>query len=170
MVRGGYGIFYDTSCFNEDIFSVINAPWSKSYTATGTLANPINFDGLFPQAPTPAPVAGAISSLSLNSGNRTPYMEQWNIDVERELATDWVLDVGYQGAGSTRLDDRNVPTQGQLMSNGTVVDSLPQLQFYSPHGKRWTIQLQRPDHAHRETLQPRILFRRPLHLEQRPWV
>ena len=129
VVRGGYGVFYDTCCFNEDIFSVINAPWSKSYTATGTLANPINFDGLFPQAPTPAPVAGAISSLSLNPGNRTPYMEQWNIDVERELATDWVLDVGYQGSGSTRLDDRNVPTQGQLMPNGTVVDHYPNFSF-----------------------------------------
>ena len=129
VVRGGYGVFYDTWCFNEDIFSVINAPWSKSYTATGTLANPINFGGLFPQAPTPAPVAGAISSLSLNPGNRTPYMEQWNIDVERELTTDWVLDVGYQGAGSTRLDDRNVPTQGQLMPNGTVVDHYPNFSF-----------------------------------------
>lgn len=107
-------------CFNEFIFSVLNPPWAKTYAATGSLASPINFDGMFPEAATPAPVAGSISSLTVNPTSRTPYMEQWNLDVERELAQDWVVDVGYQGSGSTKLDDRNVPTQGQLLPDGTV--------------------------------------------------
>lgn len=122
VVRGAYGVFYDTSCFNEDIFSVLNPPWGKTYAATGSIASPINFDGLFPVAPNAAPVAGSISSLTLDPTSRTPYVEQWNFDVERELAKDWALDVGYQGSGSTKLDDREVPTQGQLMPDGTVVD------------------------------------------------
>jgi hypothetical protein len=121
VVRGGYGIFYDLSDFNTFNFSVNNPPWTKSYAASGTLASPINFDGLFPTAPTAAPVAGSIASQSLTPTDRTPYMEQWNFDVERGLASDWVVDVGYQGSKSTHLQDWGVPTQGQLMPNGTVV-------------------------------------------------
>ena len=48
-------------------------------------------------------------------------MEQWNFDVERELAGDWVVDVGYEGSGSTHLQDWGVPTQGQLLPNGTAL-------------------------------------------------
>ena len=121
VVRGGYGIFYDHSDFNTFNFSVNNPLWAKSYEGNGTLASPINFDGLFPTAPTPAPVAGSIASESLTPTDRTPYMEQWNFDVERELAGDWVVDVGYEGSGSTHLQDWGVPTQGQLLPNGTAL-------------------------------------------------
>lgn len=129
VVRGGYGIFYDSSAFNEYIFSVLNPPWAKTFSQTATLSQPINFDSLFPTAPTPAPVAGSISSLSLNPQNRTPYVEQWNFDIERELAPGWLLDLGYEGSKATKLDDRGVPTQGQLMPNGKVVFHYPNFGF-----------------------------------------
>jgi hypothetical protein len=125
VLRAGYGVFYDAYTFNEDIFSVLNPPWAKTYAAAGSLASPINFDAMFPIAPTPAPVAGSINSLSLDPTNRTPYTEQWNFDVQRELAHDWLVDVGYQGQGATKLDDRNIPTQGQLLPNGSVVFHYP---------------------------------------------
>jgi hypothetical protein len=108
---------------------VLNPPWAKTYAATGALASPINFGGMFPEAPTPAPVAGSISSLTVNPTSRTPYMEQWNLDVQRELTADWVVDVGYQGSGSTKLDDRSTPYQGQLMPDGKVVYHYPNFGF-----------------------------------------
>jgi hypothetical protein len=129
VIRAAYGIFYDNFCFNEYIFSVLNPPWSKTFSATGSLAQPIDYDTLFPTAPTSAPVAGSISSLSLDPLNRTPYIQQWNFDVERELAHDWLLDLGYQGSEGTRLDDRNVPTQGQLMPDGKVDFHFPNFGF-----------------------------------------
>jgi hypothetical protein len=125
VVRAAYGIFYDSWIFNEDIFSVLNPPWASTYAAVGTLASPINEGGLFPIAPTAAPVAGTISSLTVNPTQRTPYVQQWNFDVERELAHDWLLDVGYEGSEATKLDDRSIPTQGQLMPNGSGVFHYP---------------------------------------------
>jgi hypothetical protein len=129
VVRGGYGIFYDISDFNTYNFSVNNPPWTKSYAASGTLASPINFDGLFPTAPTAAPVAGSIASESLTPTDRTPYMQQWSIGVQRGLGRDWLVDVGYQGSGSTHLQSWGVPTQGQLMPDGTIVYHYPNFSF-----------------------------------------
>ena len=118
VVRTGYGVFYTTFAFNEYIFSVLNVPWQKTSAVNATLEDPIDFDNLFPVAETAVPVAGTISSLSLDRGNRTPYVQQWNFNIQRELGENWALEVGYLGSKGTKLAIRNFPSQGRLVRPG----------------------------------------------------
>ena len=118
VVRAGYGVFYSTFEFNEYIFSVLNAPWQKTSAVNATLESPIDFDNLFPTADTPVPIAGSMSSLSLDRGNRTPYVQQWNLNLQRELGQNWALELGYLGSKSTKLATRSVISQGQLVRPG----------------------------------------------------
>ena len=118
VVRAGYGVFYSTFEFNEYIFSVLNSPWQKTSAVNASLENPIDFDNLFPTADTPVPIAGSMSSLSLDRGNRTPYVQQWNFNVQRELGENWALEVGYLGSKSTKLATRSVISQGMLLRPG----------------------------------------------------
>lgn len=118
VVRTGYGVFYTTFEFNEYIFSVLNAPWQKTSAVNASLENPIDFGNLFPTADTPVPIAGSMSSLSLDPTNRTPYVQQWNFNVQRELGQNWVLELGYLGSKSTKLATRSVISQGMLVRPG----------------------------------------------------
>ena len=114
VVRAGYGVFYTTFEFNEYIFSVLNSPWQKTSAVNASLDNPIDFDNLFPTTDTPLPIAGSMSSLTLDRRNRTPYVQQWNFNIQRELGRDWALEVGYLGSKSTKLATRSVISQGRL--------------------------------------------------------
>ncbi len=118
VVRAGYGVFYSTFEFNEYIFSVLNSPWQKTSAVNASLDNPIDFENLFPTADTPIPIAGSMSSLSLDRRNRTPYVQQWNFNIQRELGRDWALEVGYLGSKSTKLATRSVISQGMLTRPG----------------------------------------------------
>lgn len=118
VFRGGYGVFYDTFEFNEYIFPVLNPPWQKTSQVNATKANPIRLDSLFPTAPTPVPTAGTLSSLSLDRGNRTPYMQQWNFDIQRELGSNFALELGYLGSKGAKLATRSSIQQGQLLAPG----------------------------------------------------
>jgi len=132
VVRAGYGVFYTTFEFNEYIFSVLNAPWQKTSAVNATLENPIDYDNLFPVAETPVPIPGAMSSLSLDPGNRTPYVQQWNFNVQRELGRDWMVELGYLGSKSTKLAMRNTIHQGILLEPGpdpVVVTPFPNFAF-----------------------------------------
>lgn len=117
-MRAGYGVFYDTVEYNEYIFPVLNAPFQKSAALTATLAKPIDFETLFPISAAPEPVAGTISSLTLAHDSRTPYVEQWNLDIEHELPGNAVAEIGYVGSQSTKLNFRSYPTQGILSNPG----------------------------------------------------
>ena len=117
VVRAGYGIFYDTTEFNEYVFPVLNAPFSKSFGATGTVPSPVSMDKLFPVSATPEPAPG-IGCLTLNKNSRTPYVEEWNLAIEYELPRNSVLEIGYTGSEGARLNYRHWLTQGVLSNPG----------------------------------------------------
>lgn len=118
VLRGGYGIFDDTFEFNEYAFPFLNPPFQKTAAVTGSVANPVSLDTLFPIAPTPQPVPGTIVSLTLNPHNRTPYVQQWNLNFEHELSKDSVLEIGYLGSEATKLHYRRQAAQGILHNPG----------------------------------------------------
>ncbi len=128
VVRAGYGVFYSTFEFNEYIFSVLNAPWQKTSAVNASLENPIDFENLFPTADTPVPIAGSMSSLTLDRRNRTPYVQQWNFNLQREFGQNWALEVGYLGSKSTKLATRSVISQGMLLRPG------PSPEVFFPYG------------------------------------
>ena len=110
-VRGGYGVYYDrvsTRFANTQLF---NFP----YLALGVgvfrpLATPfaaVPQPGTFPTAATvPGPLAPLgilISGVYVDPNLRTPYVQQYNANVQWEFAHDYLLEAGYVGSKGTKL-------------------------------------------------------------------
>src|SRR5258708_25862860 len=83
-------------------------------TITGNIVGAPNvfFSNPFPAAQTSAGLAFAVSD---DQNMRDSYIQQLNLDIQRKLPANIVLDVGYVGSKGTRLivtyDDLNRPLQ-----------------------------------------------------------
>jgi hypothetical protein len=106
VVRAGYGIFYDgfTNGTGGPLQAAISAlPWTQAYQLPGPgfdLANP--YGGAASPFGTGNFVAPA-TVLTVQSGMRPPYSQNWNLSIERTLAKDYLLDVRYVGNKGTHL-------------------------------------------------------------------
>jgi hypothetical protein len=98
-VRSGYGIFYDSILFGNaenDVF--LNPAVNPTVNIPNTtLDNPANAAAAAPSA-NPLRVRGLIASPY-----KTPYVQQWSLDIQRSLTKSLILDVGYYGSKGTHL-------------------------------------------------------------------
>jgi hypothetical protein len=136
-IRGGYGIFYDTTSVNaaeQNIFA--NLPFVNSLTVLNTsLSNPL--------AGTPSVSATPPSAKATNPNYQPPYTQQWSFSIQRQLTNSTILDVSYVGSKSTHLlgiVDLNQVYPGLAFSSGiipagTVVTSstTPKLNVIRPY-------------------------------------
>jgi len=125
VVRAGWGVFYDA--FSQDIF-LGHAPYNCTYCPgpayTGVGVAPIGFAGLSGNTIAPGvPVYGAASPLGsyfgVNPNIRTPYVQNWNLNIQHQFTNKVLAQIGYVGSKGTKLfrfQDINQPTQGQITS------------------------------------------------------
>jgi hypothetical protein len=100
VVRGGYGVYYDSGMFVVNSSLYYNPPfftvsvYFPSSTSLITLANPFAAsNGFVPPA-----------ALSIVSPNFVPsYTQHWNFDIQREVEHVGVFSVAYAGAKGTHL-------------------------------------------------------------------
>jgi len=118
VVRGGYGLYYDRLSTRYANTQLLDYPYLA--LAVGlpgifrTLADPfipVPQPGAFPVNPTiPSPlsplspaVGVPISGLFIDPKLRTPYVQQFNANVQWEFYKDYLLEVGYVGSKGTKL-------------------------------------------------------------------
>lgn len=123
VLRAGYGLFYDA--FSQDMF-LAHIPYNcafcpgPAYTGVGNA--PITFRGVTPDPiTTGAPVFVGASPLSdffgIDPHIRTPYVQNWNLNIQQAFGNHATLELGYVGSKGTRLlrfRDINQPTQAQI--------------------------------------------------------
>ena len=112
VVRGGYGIFFDSAETREiddsgDIYPfVVRA--SPNPNVDPTL--PKLTDNMFPAVPlhqvTPALDGSQFFAVIISEFPRNPYVQQWSLSVQRELAKNTTLEVNYVGNKGTHLLNR----------------------------------------------------------------
>jgi hypothetical protein len=114
VVRGGYGIYYTPQISNAIFAMAEGAQATSGATVVGNIVGTPNvfFGDPFSQAQT----SGALNFAVSNDQNlRDSYIQQWNLNVQRKLPSNIVLDVGYVGSKGTDLivtyDDLNRPLQ-----------------------------------------------------------
>jgi hypothetical protein len=96
-IRGGYGIFWDHTNGNESTTEALegNPPLVQvptQFNVTG-YANIGNASGLlFP-----------LNVISLPTKTQWPYVQQWHVDVQREIVKNLVATIGYVGSKGTHL-------------------------------------------------------------------
>lgn len=121
VVRGGYGIFFDSSETREMDNSGDQYPFlirtSLTPYANSTLKTT---NQLFAPMSAIAPVSAAangsaFTAVIISENPMNPYVQQWTLSVERELAKNTTLEVNYVGNKGTHLLERfNVDQAGNL--------------------------------------------------------
>lgn len=118
VARGGYGIYYDRFSTRYANTQLLNYPYlALAVGLPGVLRTmsdpfiPVPQPGQFPVNPTiPSPlsplspiVGVPISGIFIDPELRTPYVHQYNANVQWEFAKDFLLEAGYVGSKGTKL-------------------------------------------------------------------
>ena len=110
-VRGGYGMFFDFPNAIMTNSHADQAPFGTTVTTFGNSGNSFSD----PYAGTVNPFPGSLnpppnvtfpqfSSQFLNAADfRNPYVQAWNLTIERQLKAGFVLRTSYAGSKATRL-------------------------------------------------------------------
>ena len=121
VVRGGYGIFFDSSETREMDNSGDQYPFLIRTSITPNGGSTLKTTNqLFAPMNAVAPVSaaangGAFTAVVLSENPQNPYVQQWTLSVERELAKNTTLEVNYVGNKGTHLLERfNVDQPGAL--------------------------------------------------------
>jgi hypothetical protein len=118
VVRGGYGIYWDSSLTRELDGSSTLYPYVTNYNLNPSFQPqaPKLTDGLFPQAPPLAPITPpVIATVIISDHPRNPYVQQYTLSVQRELMRNTTLEVNYIGNRGLHLLDRvNFQTPSEL--------------------------------------------------------
>ncbi len=110
VLRGGYGVYFDQSPLAPGEGLYFSAPYFDfrlfffSQQAPLLLHNPFPAGGAAPFPP---------SATAFQRNLRTPYMQHWNYNVQRQAGAGAVLEVGYTGSkGSKLLSARDINQPG----------------------------------------------------------
>jgi hypothetical protein len=107
-IRGSYAYGYDfvAALWREDYSSA--APWTNSTTINGVL-----FDDPWRSFPggNPFPVTGGASARfspytmfqAVPRNLRTPSTSSWNLTLQKQISTDWLLSASYIGTQATHI-------------------------------------------------------------------
>lgn len=130
VIRAGWGIFFDN--FSQDAFT--GQIFENSSSTAGLAYNPIGpkpvflfkpFPGMFvPGSPVfnTADPSHTTDAATVDKNMRTPYVYNYNLNIQQELFRGTVLQVGYVGSAGRKLlrfRDINQPTNAQI----TAVDT-----------------------------------------------
>lgn len=133
VVRGGYGIYYTPEINNSYTDLTFTAPLVPTYSVSTNYNTPFNVATVF--ATLPGQPASSISSgYIVDPHNRSAYVQEWNLTIEKRLPRNVYVTIGYVGSKGTRLDgnyDANRPIQILTPGPGVPsVDSRRPLQGY----------------------------------------
>jgi hypothetical protein len=145
VVRGGYGIFWIPAAITEVTGDTRAPAWSLStqvvasidggLTPYNTLDNPYPSGILNP----PGGAAGLNTLVGANAAAnqrnfRSGYMQQWNFDIQQEVARDMVLEAAYTGSSGVGLPAQWASQMNQLadplLSQGAALQQQVTNPFY----------------------------------------
>ena len=115
VVRGGYGVNFTTGQYGNFIQDLAyQPPFANVQTNEASTPTQISFANGFPAPQT-------IGNYAVSRNYRLPYVQVWNLDIQRTLPLEMVLNIGYDGAKGTRLDIYDAPGRYNNVSASGVL-------------------------------------------------
>ncbi|HEX4167918.1 MAG TPA: hypothetical protein VHZ55_20835, partial [Bryobacteraceae bacterium] len=99
-IRGGYGIFFEHTNGNEGNTESLEG--SPPLVQNTTVYNVPSYTGIG----STGPVIGPLNVVSIPTKAIWPYVQQWNVSLQRELPGHTVMTVAYAGSKGTHLTDQ----------------------------------------------------------------
>lgn len=96
-IRTGYGIYHEQTLVGHFLNNLISNP---PYQETTTLSR-INLSDSF--GTNPVSTLATLTVRGQDTDWKTPYMQHWSFDVQHQLTSKTVVDVGYYGSKGTNL-------------------------------------------------------------------
>lgn len=123
VLRTGYGIYYDQSALAQSEGLYFSPPYFNSQLFIPSAQFPILLENPFPSN-----YPGFIpnSAFTFQRNLRTPYMQQWNVSVQRQVGGSGVAEVSYVGTKGTKLIDNRDINQAQPSPQQPNLRPVPQ--------------------------------------------
>jgi hypothetical protein len=119
VLRGGYGINYTVGQYVKFVQDfAFEPPFADVQDNLSTSGAAITLQNGFP-----IPESDQIGNYSVNKNYRLPYVQVWNLNLQRTLPWNILLNVGYNGSKGTRLDIVDAP--GRFFDAATGGTTLP---------------------------------------------
>jgi hypothetical protein len=147
VLRGGYGVFFApqfalgapiaTVGFNQTTTYIASV--NNNQTSAGSLTNPYPTGILQPIGNSQGALTGIGQAFSLVDPHaRSPYVQQYSVDIQRELPFGIAVEAGYVGSKSSHLSLGSSNLNGnalypQLLSLGSALNQSVPNPFYG-HG------------------------------------
>jgi hypothetical protein len=110
-VRAGYGIFYNTSIYNQLAATMANQPpWAFAQIRVTTGAPVLTLENGFPSVPNRI----TTNTAAVDPNYRAGYAQIWNFTIETQLSPNWLLETTYTGTKGTHLDLLRAPNRGGI--------------------------------------------------------
>ncbi len=105
VVRGGYGIFYTAAHFDNVFVLQLNPPAAGSLTLTNPAQNPVaTIQNPVPRQLVPGNPIFNVVTAPQDRKRRNAYIQNWNLQVSRQITPNDVLEVGYVASKGTFVD------------------------------------------------------------------
>jgi hypothetical protein len=130
-IRAAYGIFYDPPDLDEFTIFAQSPPFGSTTTVNfpASLANPWqNYPGGDPfpgpgiNKNSPYVTSGTYENWLLNS--KTPYAQQWNLSIQRQVGANWLVQANYLGSGFRHLSGSNEENPGVYIPGSCVINGV----------------------------------------------
>jgi hypothetical protein len=120
VVRGGYGLYYNTSVYNQVAQNMAQQPpFAESLSASGATSLATGFLS--------AAALSTASTYAIDPNYRIGYAQTWNLTVQHDLPFSLFATAGYLGTKGTRLDQEFIPNS---VAPGATESLLPHNYIY----------------------------------------
>jgi hypothetical protein len=128
VVRGGYGVYYNTSVYNLIASNMAQQPpFAEALSVASSAANPLSLESGFLAAATQT----LTNTYAVDPNYRIGYAQSWSLTVQHDLPFSFFGTAGYLGTKGTRLDQQFIPNS---VAPGAAESALPHGFIYETSG------------------------------------